>query len=159
MIPGDGYAALAEALGRRGVELLVTPERYRTAHELPGWYATFADLTPMSVWRPTKPGEAVAADDLAALAASLPPGAGIVKDYVKSRKHEWEQACFLPDLADTESLAPAVRRLGCRFVTTDVALRADGEWRVVEVGDGQVSDLHESSSRAELAAPLVGSRD
>jgi hypothetical protein len=26
------------------------------------------------------------------------------------------------------------------FVTADLALRADGTWRVVELGDGQVSD-------------------
>ncbi|KPI30910.1 hypothetical protein OV450_1687 [Actinobacteria bacterium OV450] len=224
MIPGDRYAALAEALRRRGAELIVTPEQYRTAHELPGWYATFADVTPASVWRPARPDDVLTSEDLAALAAPLPPGAAIVKDYVKSRKHEWEQACFIPDLADTvqltrvvqrfvelqeefltggivlrafeafprlESVAaevrvwwldgeprlftphpdspferglkpdldhvgPAVRRLGCRFITTDVALRSDGTWRVVEVGDGQVSDLHQSSSQGELAALLVG---
>ncbi len=224
MHPSDRYAALAEALSRRGTELLVTPEQYRTAHELPGWYPMFVDVTPASVWRPTKPGEVLTADDLAALAEPLLPGSGIVKDYVKSRKHEWEQACFIPDLADAveltrvvqrfvelqeeflaggvvlrafeafsklESVAaevrvwwldgeprlltphpdnpfgrglvpnldhigPAVQRLGCRFVTTDVALRSDGVWRVVEVGDGQVSDLHQSSGRGELAALLVG---
>ncbi|MFE2142469.1 ATP-grasp domain-containing protein [Streptomyces sp. NPDC059456] len=224
MIPGDRYAALAEALSGRGAELIVTPEHYRTAHELPGWYATFADITPASAWRPTEPDEMPASVELAALAEPLLPGAGIVKDYVKSRKHEWEQACFVPDLADAaqltrvvrrfvelqeefltggivlrafeafsrpESVAaevrvwwldgeprlltphpdspferapvpdldriePAVRRLGCRFITTDVALRSDGVWRVVEVGDGQVSDLHQSSSQGELAALLVG---
>lgn len=224
MIPGDRYAALAEALDRRGTTLLVAPEQYRAAHELPGWYPMFVDITPASVWRPTEPGEILAAADLAVLAEPLLPGSGIVKDYVKSRKHEWEQACFIPDLADgvgltrvvhrfvelqeeflaggvvlrgfetfskPESVAaevrvwwldgeprlltphpdspfgrglvpdldhvgPAVRRLECRFVTTDVALRSDGVWRVVEVGDGQVSDLHPSSSRAELAALLVG---
>ncbi|MFE9868332.1 ATP-grasp domain-containing protein [Streptomyces sp. NPDC005506] len=37
-----------------------------------------------------------------------------------------------------------------------MALRSDGVWRVVEVGDGQVSDLHPSSSRGELATLLVG---
>ncbi|MDT0469795.1 ATP-grasp domain-containing protein [Streptomyces gibsoniae] len=224
MIPSDRYAALAEALSRRGIELLVATEQYRAAHELPGWYSTFVDITPASVWCPTKPGEMLTAEDLAVLAEPLLPGPGIVKDYVKSRKHEWEQACFIPDLADVvgltrvvqrfvdrqeeflaggvvlrafetfsnlESVAaevrvwwmdgeprlltphpdspfgrglvpdldhirPAVQRLGCRFVTTDVALRADGLWRVVEVGDGQVSDLHQSSSRGELAALLVG---
>ncbi len=224
MIPGDRYAALAEALSRRGTELLVTPEQYRTAHELPGWYPAFTGITPASVWRPTEPGGTLTADDLAALAEPLPPGPGIVKDYVKSRKHEWEQACFVPDLADAaglgrvvrrfvelqeeflaggivlrafeafskpESVAaearvwwldgdprlltphpdspfgrglvpdldhvrPAVRRLGCRFVTTDMALRSDGVWRVVEVGDGQVGDLHPSVSRGALAALLVG---
>jgi hypothetical protein len=89
----------------------------------------------------------------------------------QSRKHEWLEAWYVPDLADTPHLvavvarfvelqgefltggvvlrayepyapvAPAVRELGCRFVTTDLALREDGRWRVVEVGDGQVSGL------------------
>ncbi|MET7495637.1 ATP-grasp domain-containing protein [Streptomyces sp900116325] len=37
-----------------------------------------------------------------------------------------------------------------------MAFRSDGAWRVVEVGDGQVSDVHRSSGRGELAALLVG---
>lgn len=56
---------------------------------------------------------------------------------------------------ELDRLEPAVRALGCRFVTTDVALRADGTWRVVEVGDGQVSDLHPAIDPAELAALLT----
>ncbi|MGH3858496.1 ATP-grasp domain-containing protein [Actinokineospora sp.] len=51
---------------------------------------------------------------------------------MKSRKHDWE-----PDLS---GIAELVVKLGCRFVTTDVVRRDDGAWRVVEVGDGQVSD-------------------
>lgn len=41
------------------------------------------------------------------------------------------------DLSDIE---PLVAKLGLPFVTVDVVLRADGVWRVVELGDGQVSD-------------------
>ncbi|MFI6166754.1 ATP-grasp domain-containing protein [Nocardia sp. NPDC051052] len=225
MMPSVRYAELAAALSRRGAALIVDPGRYRTAHELPGWYPTFAEVTPASVWRPTEPGEMVEAGKLTELVQPLPPGPGIVKDYVKSRKDEWHQACFIPDLTESagltrivrrfvelqedylaggivvrafetfvklESVAAevrvwwldgeprlltphpdspfdrglvphlgqigaAVRRLGCRFITTDVALRSDGVWRVVEVGDGQVSDLHRSSSRGEFAALLVDS--
>lgn len=165
-----------------------------------------AGLTPVSGWLPAAPGEVPDPQRLAALAAGLPPGSAVVKDYVKSRKHEWAEACYVPDLADPAALhrvaarfvelqdeflaggvvlrafetfvAPqgaaaevrvwwrdgvpglvtahpdsavaevpepvraAVEALGCPFVTTDLALRADGVWRVVEVGDGQVSDLH-----------------
>jgi hypothetical protein len=36
---------------------------------------------------------------------------------------------------------PCVKRLGSPFYSVDVALREDGVERVVEVGDGQVSDL------------------
>ncbi|MEU9081965.1 ATP-grasp domain-containing protein [Streptomyces sp. NPDC048357] len=213
MVPSERYAALDAALRRRGAELVVTPEAYRRAHELPGWYGTFTGLTPVSGWLPAAPGEVPDPRRLAALAAGLPPGAAVVKDYVKSRKHEWDEACYVPDLGDPAALhrvvarfvalqdeflaggvvlrafetfvappsaaaevrvwwrdgvprlvtahpdspvaevpelpepdlAPvraAVRALDCPFVTTDLALRADGVWRVVEVGDGQVSDLH-----------------
>ncbi|MGH6654114.1 MAG: ATP-grasp domain-containing protein [Actinocrinis sp.] len=223
MIPSDRYSTLAQALGRRGVGLVVVPEQYRAAHELPGWYSTFAELTPASVWCAGRAGQVPELAALASLAVRLRPGPGIVKDYVKSRKHEWDEACFIPDLSDTAgvarivrrfvelqgeflaggivlrefepfvapqsvaaevrvwwldgrarlltphpdsvhscSLTPelggvesAVRRLGCRLVTTDVALRSDGAWRVVEVGDGQVSDLHTSIEPAELVGLLL----
>ncbi|GIF51472.1 hypothetical protein DFJ67_7365 [Asanoa ferruginea] len=44
-----------------------------------------------------------------------------------------------PDL-DLATVAPLVAGLGLPFVTVDLALRADGVWRVIELGDGQVSD-------------------
>ncbi|HEY9371731.1 ATP-grasp domain-containing protein [Streptomyces sp.] len=220
MIPADRYRDLARALERRGASLLVTPEQYRTAHELPGWYEEFAELTPVSAWTE-------GAADAAALALRLPPGPGIVKDYVKSRKHEWDEACYVPDLRDPAGLgrvvgrfaelqgewlaggivlrafepyekpasaatelrvwwldgaprlitphpdgpaahdpdpvpgpelariAAAVARLGCRFVTTDLARRTDGVWRVVEVGDGQVSDAHPTTAPGLLPRLLL----
>ncbi|HEY3502035.1 MAG TPA: ATP-grasp domain-containing protein [Actinocatenispora sp.] len=224
MLSPERYGQLWEALARRGGGLLVSPEQYRAAHELPGWYTAFAAVTPASVWRAHAPGEAPAADRLAAMARCLPSGPGIVKDYVKSRKHEWEEACYVPDLADTDRLrqvvgrfvelqdqflaggivlraferfvAPeglaaevrvwwldarpvlvsphpdstytqcvtpdldqvrdAVSTLDCRLVTTDLAQRADGMLRVVEVGDGQVSDLHQAADLAGFAEMLTG---
>ncbi|MFG2332449.1 ATP-grasp domain-containing protein [Streptomyces sp. NPDC048604] len=223
MIPADRYRDFAEALERRGAPLLVTPERYRAAHELPGWYEEFAELTPPSAWT-----DGLRLADLGALARRLPPGPGIVKDYVKSRKHEWDEACYVPDLHDPAGLgrvagrfaelqgdwlaggvvlrsfepyekpaaaatelrlwwldgtprlvtphpdgpaahdadpvpaaaldriAAAVARLGCRFVTTDLARRTDGVWRVVEVGDGQVSDAHAATAPGLLPQLLLG---
>lgn len=49
-----------------------------------------------------------------------------------------------PDLTPEpilEGVREAVQALGCLFVTTDLAQRLDGSWRVIEVGDGQVSDF------------------
>ena len=223
MMPADRYGDLARALRDRGADLVVTPEEYRSAHELPGWYEAFSELTPVSAWVAAQPEEVPDQRALTALVEQLCPGAGIVKDYVKSRKHEWAEACFIPDLSDAAAVArivgrfvelqgedltggvvlrefesfveigpqceqvrvwwldgqaylvtphpdgpdelgmipelepveEAVRRLGARFVTTDIALRADGVWRVVEVGDGQVSDLHKSVDPAELVFDLL----
>jgi hypothetical protein len=58
---------------------------------------------------------------------------------------------------ELDRVAPLVRALGCRFVTTDLALRSDGVWRVVEVGDGQVSDLPVSADQRRLLEPLLDS--
>lgn len=219
MVPAGRCAELSAALADRGCALLTSPERYRAAHELPGWYDTFAALTPRSAWLPSPPGRVPAEADLADLAARLGGGGpAVVKDWVKSRKHEWLEACYVPDLADTRQLsavvarfvelqdefltggvvlrayepyqpvgearvwwvdgapalvgahpdspglrpspdlsavAPAVRELGCRFVTTDLALREDGRWRVVEVGDGQVSGLPRDADPEPLLEALA----
>ncbi|EMF01679.1 ATP-grasp domain-containing protein [Streptomyces mobaraensis NBRC 13819 = DSM 40847] len=219
MIPAGRYAELAEALAGRGVTLLTPPASYRRAHELPGWYGTFAPVTPRSVWFPAEAGRAPDRERLAAGAALLGGGGPVVvKDYVKSRKHEWDEACYVPDRADTDRLAavvgrfaelqgeflaggvvlrsferftaagearvwwldgrpvlttahpdtpdrlpapaldavaPCVADLDCRFVTTDLALREDGVWRVVEVGDGQVSGLPRDVDPGPLLAALA----
>lgn len=219
MIPPDRYEELQGALAERGCRLLTGAAAYRTAHELPGWYGSFTGLTPHSVWC-ALPSAASSTDTAfwSRLAGSLGPGAGIVKDFVKSRKHEWDEACFVPELSDGprlarvvgrfielqgdflaggvvlrayESFVPggearvwwvdgepvrvtahpdtpaqvpapgldaigeAVRGLGCRWVTTDVALRDDGAWRVVEVGDGQVSGLPAGDDGEALFAALL----
>lgn len=51
-------------------------------------------------------------------------------------------------------LTPLVAGLGLPFVTVDLALRVDGVWRVVEVGDGQVSDRPDTIDPATLIAAL-----
>lgn len=57
-----------------------------------------------------------------------------------------------PDLSAVE---PLVRGLALPFVTVDVVLRDDGAWRVVELGDGQVSDRPRSTDPAALVAALL----
>ena len=210
MIPSPAYAQLESALAPLDAHLVTGPEDYRRAHEFPGWYSAFAAVTPPGEWIPVP-------DDLpAALQALSLGGRAIVKDFVKSRKHEWDEACFIPSVADTEATARVVRRflelqgtdlqgglvfrgfeefvgpqarvwwvdgkpvlvtphpdtpddvvqpeiehitgpvrdLGCRFVTTDLARRSDGVWRVVEVGDGQVSDFPAGGDTTTLFSAL-----
>jgi hypothetical protein len=51
-------------------------------------------------------------------------------------------------------IAQRVKALGLAFATVDLALRADGIWRVVEVGDGQVSGLPATTAAADLIAAI-----
>jgi hypothetical protein len=63
------------------------------------------------------------------------------------------EVCPVPDLTVVRSL---VHSLGCRFVTTDLARLADGSgWMVVEVGDGQVSDLPRGIEVSGLLSSLI----
>jgi hypothetical protein len=211
MLRPERYAAFAAALADRDVTLRTTPAAYRAAHELPGWYGAFRAHTPESVWT-----QSASLDELAALAAGLGTGAAVLRDHVKSAKHDWHGAAFIPDVTDEAAVrrvaarflelrgedlagglvlrrfepftgaeartwwvdgacalvtahpdtpgevpeagpgafARAVRALGARFVTVDLALRADGVWRVVEAGDGQVSDRPGSTAPAELLRAL-----
>jgi hypothetical protein len=227
MMPAAAYSRFDTELDTRGVRLVTDLTAYRAAHELPGWYSTFADVTPASVWSPWEAGRMPTSADVGALTGVLGGGPGLVKDYVKSRKHEWNEACFVPDLADVSAAtrvigrmvelqgedlaggivarafeqftqdadgrsleariwwvagsavlitphpdAPAdatvdvpiavrdavgasVRALGAPFVTTDLALRSDGVWRVIEVGDGQVSDLPAAEDPGRLIRALA----
>lgn len=217
MMPPEVYATLERGLAERGCALFTDATAFRRAHELPGWYAEFAGLTPRSVWQARPPGAPPEPAALSALAAPLGAGPGVVKDFVKSRKHEWDEACFIPRLTDQaglvsvvgrffalqeeflaggvvlrafepfvaggearvwwldgkpvlttahpdtpervptpelDAVGAAVQALGCPFVTTDMALREDGAWRVVEVGDGQVSGLPAGADATALFTAL-----
>ncbi|MFF7455019.1 ATP-grasp domain-containing protein [Kitasatospora sp. NPDC008115] len=134
MLPSHRYAEFAAALSERGGLLLTTPPGYASAHELPGWYEVFEGATPPSVWLPlagagTGGGagaggvEPPGAERLASAVARLGGrGPAIVKDYVKSRKHEWDEACYIPELADL----PAVERVVARFVELQAEHLAGG---------------------------------
>ncbi|WP_260190397.1 ATP-grasp domain-containing protein [Actinophytocola gossypii] len=49
-----------------------------------------------------------------------------------------------------------VAGLGLPFATVDLARREDGRWRVVELGDGQVSDRPATVAPADLVTGLGG---
>ncbi|MEU0569332.1 ATP-grasp domain-containing protein [Nonomuraea sp. NPDC005983] len=219
MLRTEQYRTLDETLRRRDCHLLTDARAYRTGHELPGWIFSFRHLTPATAVLPMASGEAPPdAERLGRLTAGL-GGGFVVKDYVKSRKHEWLEACYAPDLAALERVSArflelqgedltgglvireferfderqtrvwwldgepifigphpdssdgaflnpgdlgeareAVGDLAARFVTTDLARRDDALWRVIEVGDGQVSDWPSGVDPSALAGPLLAAR-
>ena len=85
------YAELHAALVALGYRPLNGPAAYAEAHYLPLAYPKLVGHTPETVWS--------AGRDLDAAWSAYRPLAGgdaIVKDYVKSAKHRWAEACFLP---------------------------------------------------------------
>ena len=59
-----------------------------------------------------------------------------------------------PQKVPVHEISAAVAKLNSPFVTVDLAQREDHEWRVIEVGDGQVSDRPTSTEAAKLIAAL-----
>lgn len=213
MLAADRYVGLARALADAGVTLRTSPDNYRRAHELPGWYPALRPVTPGSVWT-----DGPDRDGFDRARHRLGPGAAVLRDHVKSAKHHWAEAAFIPELADAEAawrvarrflelrdddftggfvlrrferftgaevrswwvdgrcvlvgphpdtptavppddvhlgaVTPLVEGLGLPFVTVDLARRDDGRWRVVELGDGQVSDRPAAIAPADLIAAL-----
>lgn len=216
MMKSSEYQELYEALAAKNVRLINDLPAYRHCHYLPESYAAIKSHTPRSVWMEVTGG--LATDELLELLRPFGSAPVIVKDYVKSRKHEWEEACFIPSASDRSAVERVVRRflelqgddlneglvfrefvefeplaahpksgmplteefrlffldqqpifwaqyweegnykgivppiehfsrlaknVKSRFFTMDVAKRRDGDWLVVELGDGQVAGLPE----------------
>lgn len=228
MLRPERYAGLHDALLARDLTPLTDPVAYRAAHHLPGWYPALEGATPRSVWLAAEEG--LGAERVVAAARSFGDRALVVKDFVKSEKHLWAEACFVPRASDTPALqrvvarflaergadlegglvlrehvaldlvgahersgmpiavetrtfflrgapvstlaywegtaaavpapplerfAEALGRVASPFFTADLARRADGEWLILEVGDGQVSGIPEDADPEPLYRALA----
>jgi hypothetical protein len=108
MLRPSDYQVLYDALRVRGLELINSPAAYRTCHYLPESYPIIRDVTPATVWLPLD-----ACGDLGTIMALLAPFGDqplIVKNYVKSRKHEWLEACYIPSAADRQVVDRVITR-------------------------------------------------
>ncbi len=216
MLKPTEYEALYRALLQKNIRLINNPAEYRFCHYLPEGYGAIEGKTPRSVWLDCTDGY----DDTALLnlAGQFNGSPIIVKDYVKSQKHYWEEACYIPDsndqqkvlavterflalqdddlnvgvvyrefvpfapltqhsksgmpltreyrafvkdgriiclfkyweegeydaeLPDPEIFRTEINRVNSNFFTLDIAQKTDGEWLIVELGDGQVAGLPE----------------
>jgi len=122
MLKPAHYGALHAALARREVHLVTTPAAYRSSHYLPDSYPAIEAWTPRSIWLSREDG--LGLDRVMAALACFEGGPLVLKDYVKSYKHAWEEACFIPDSADRAG----VERVVSAFL----------EWQGEELNEGLV---------------------
>lgn len=228
MMRPDIYSAFHKAAAVRGYQLVNSPRAYEACHLFPGSYELIRQRTPASTWVPA--GEIGNLDTVVRAAASLGSGPAIVKDYVKSRKHEWLEACFIPSATDEDAVrqvvgrfvelqgddlvggivlrkfvefqsigahsqsgmplsleyrifwldgrplftseywvdqgyykdsevpvtefAPIAKSVPSRFFSMDIAKGADGQWLIMELGDGQVAGLPSDSMAPDFYRAL-----
>ena len=217
MLKPEKYRILYDELKKRNLHLINTPEEYKHCHYLPESYEIIKEHTPKSVFLPVD--ENFDFEVLPEILRVFKNKPLVLKDYVKSRKHEWKEACFIPAASDLSLAEKIVRRflelqgedlneglvfrefiefkpltehsksgmpltrefrlfffekeliftseyweegiyapedfpgdvfsdvaknVQSNFFTMDVAQKTDGEWMIVELGDGQVAGLPES---------------
>lgn len=228
MLTTEHYELLYAALLSRGLRLINDPMAYRHCHHLPESYAVIAGRSPRSVWLRTR--ENVSIDAVMELLHPFGSAPVVLKDFVKSRKHEWHDACFIPSAVDRVQVERVVRRfvelqgddlneglvfrefvefepltnhpksgmpltkefrlffldgkpvfwtnyweqgdyegltppvdqfldvagqVESRFFTMDVAKRKNGEWMIVELGDGQVAGLPDNADVQQFYRSLL----
>lgn len=108
MLKPRHYAELYNILSDKGIRLINDPPAYQHCHYLPESYSVIEPLTPKSVWFPVSSN--VNIDDIMALLSPFGTRPVIIKDFVKSQKHYWSEACFIPSAADREAVQSVVNK-------------------------------------------------
>lgn len=216
MLTPKQYEALYQGLLDKNVKLTNTPSEYSHCHYLPNSYSRIESITPKSNWT-TNLNE----KSILELTNEFGGNSIIVKDFVKSEKHNWDDACFIPNASDKSKVKSVVDRfielrgdsinegivfrqfeelefltqhsksgmpltkefriffhnnevvkvfdywdegeygetkpelnkfkdiaknIDSNFFTMDVAKKKNGDWIIMELGDGQVSGLPDNAN-------------
>ena len=103
MLKPSEYQDLYEGLLDKHIRLLNSPQQYKHCHYLPESYKHIQDHSPESYWTSDL--------DMESIRETVKPFGSksiILKDFVKSEKHHWLEACFIPDASDFEKLQEVV---------------------------------------------------
>lgn len=216
------YEKLYNGLLSKNIQLINSPNEYKHCHYLPNSYDKIKAVSPKSNW--TKENEKISKILINSLTDKFQGSPIIVKDYVKSEKHNWRNACFIPNASDKENVNRIVnnfielrgnslnvglvfrefeklefltnhsksempltkefrivflnnelvsifdywdegeygetkpnieifkkiaKTIESNFFTMDVAKKENGEWIIMELGDGQVAGLPENANENE----------
>lgn len=99
------YEQFYNGLLNKNIQLINTPLAYKHCHYLPESYSKIINNTPKSNW--TKD---ISEANIIKLTNAFGDQPIIVKDYVKSEKHHWNDACFIPNASNKNKVQEIVNR-------------------------------------------------
>lgn len=107
MLKPNIYNSLYEGLKRKNIHLINNPTEYKACHYLPESYEIIKKYTPKSIWVEVDEFKNYfnCVFDKLRVFNNKPI---IIKDYVKSRKHEWNDAFYIKDSSDKNELLRVV---------------------------------------------------
>lgn len=95
-------------LVEKNLRLINAPAAYKICHHLPKNYPYIEQHTPRTIFVPVDEDFQIEkVFDAIAVFGDKPL---VLKDYVKSRKHEWAEACFIENASDREKVERVVGR-------------------------------------------------
>ncbi|ADO59871.1 ATP-grasp domain-containing protein [Paenibacillus polymyxa] len=118
MLNPQHYRNLYEALQSKNIILINTPEQYIHCHYLPNSFKHIKSKSMETEWIEVSQMETLLRESLKKF-GNRPL---IVKDYVKSRKHDWLEACFIPNANDIEHAEKVIHR----FIELQAEMLAEG---------------------------------
>jgi hypothetical protein len=109
MLKPELYKKLYLMLLNKNIELINSPEEYINCHYIPYSYDFIKDFTPKTIWIEKEKvlNNLDVVLDLVKIFNNAPI---IVKDYVKSRKYDWEEACYIPNASDSKKVKGVTKR-------------------------------------------------
>lgn len=220
MLTVEQYSLFYKALLNKNIQLINTIIEYKHCHYLPSSYHKIKEYTPKSNWTTT-----LSEEEIIKLSDDFGDESIIVKDFVKSEKHNWKDACFIPNASNKEHVQQVVSKfielrgdflneglvfrkfeklqfltnhsksgmpltkeyrlfflnkkllavfnywdegeyeeiaidlnkfveiaqtIESNFFTMDIAQKINGEWIIMELGDGQVSGLPDNADKNQF---------
>lgn len=109
MLTPEQYQVLYDLLLLKSYQLINNPTHYRTCHYLPESLPYIASLTPSTIFQSWDSEQSL--ELLLEKAKDFQNKPVILKDYVKSEKHHWLEACFIPNSSDQSRLKNSILRL------------------------------------------------
>jgi hypothetical protein len=109
MLTPKQYLLLYDDLLSKNYKLINTVEEYQNCHYLPDSLKFINNRTPKTIFE--KFDNTVSIDILIQKAKVFGQNPVIIKDYVKSEKHDWDTACFVENASNTEKLRQTIRNL------------------------------------------------
>lgn len=109
MLTPKQYSILYKDLLSKNFKLINTVEEYQNCHYLPDSLKFIEHRTPKTVFEKFDSENSI--DKLIDKSKIFGQKPVILKDYVKSEKHDWETACFVADASNTVKLTQSINKL------------------------------------------------
>lgn len=108
MLTESQYEAFYQGLLSKNISLMHDTKMYLHTHYFPNSYPIIQDYTPKSVIIPLEKGE-IHFEKIFDSLRVFGSKALIIKDFVKSEKHDWYTACYIP-AADNQEVVRKITR-------------------------------------------------